>query len=82
MNDPRPEPPKKVDTTDYKERSRKNLIAGVALTAMLAFFIYAAKLFYEHEKMQNCIDSGRRNCVDFGSVPREGVFIPPSQRRD
>jgi hypothetical protein len=33
------------------------------------------KMFVEHENMQNCVDSGRRNCVDLGDAPREGVRV-------
>ena len=80
MTEPKPERPK--DTTDYKDRSRKNLIAGIGLTIMLAIFVYAAKAFYDHEKLNTCVASGRRNCVDLNLPPREGVFVPPSQRND
>jgi hypothetical protein len=76
MTEPQPAPERKPDTTDYAHRRRVNIIAAVGLTALVAGSIYAVKLFYEHEKLNTCIASGRRNCVDLNLPPREGVYIP------
>ncbi len=64
------------DQTDYKHRARVNLIATLGIGALVLFAIFTTKLFFDHEKMENCINSGRRNCVDLNVAPREGVIVP------
>ena len=64
------------DTTDYRRRSRVNMVAGAAIVALLLIGWASAKLFFDHEKLENCVASGRRNCVDLGVRPREGVYVP------
>jgi hypothetical protein len=72
MSDKRPA----TDQTDYRHRARVNVIAGLGIAVLVLIALVTVKLFFDHEKMQNCIDSGRRNCVDLDAPPREGVIIP------
>ena len=64
------------DPTDYKHRARVNLIATLVIGALVVIAIITTKLFFDHEKMENCINSGRRNCLDLNAPPREGVIVP------
>ena len=59
-----------------RHRDRVNIIGGVALAAFLLILYGATKLFVQHEDLQKCLDSGRKNCVDLGAAPREGVRLP------
>jgi hypothetical protein len=64
------------DDTDYRHRARVNVIAGVAIAVLVLIAIVTVKIFYDHEKLENCINSGRRNCIDLNIPPRSGVIIP------
>ncbi len=66
----------KPDTTDYRHRSRVNLIAGIGIILLLLIGWLAAKLVFDDAKLTNCIASGRKNCVEIKAPPREGVFVP------
>jgi hypothetical protein len=59
-----------------RHRDRVNIIGGVALAVFLLILYGATKLFVQHEDLQKCLDSGRKNCVDLGAAPREGVRLP------
>ena len=59
-----------------RHRDRVNIIGGVALAVFLLILYGATKLFVQHEDLQKCLDSGRKNCVDLGAAPREGVRTP------
>jgi hypothetical protein len=64
------------DPTDYAHRHRVNVIGGITIVVLIGLAFVTAKLFFDHEKMESCIASGRRNCVDLGAPPREGIVIP------
>ncbi len=64
------------DTTDYRRRARVNTVTGIGVVVLLAIAWLTVKLFFDQEKLTNCISSGRKNCVDIGTKPREGVFVP------
>ena len=76
MAEQAPEAPRKADKTDYAHRNRVNLIAGAGIVALLLIGWASAKLIFDQEKLNSCVLSGRRNCVDLEVKPREGVFIP------
>ena len=75
MADRRPEKSFRGGGTDDRHRDRVNLIAAVGLGLFLLILYGAVKLFVDHEHLQDCVDSGRRDCVDVGGAPREGVRI-------
>jgi hypothetical protein len=58
-----------------RHRNRVNLIAALGLGVLLLVVYGTVKLFVDHENLQNCVDTGRRNCVDIGNAPREGVRV-------
>ena len=60
---------------DDRHRNRVNLIAAAGLGLFLLILYATVKLFVDHENLQNCVDTGRRNCVDVGNAPREGVRV-------
>ena len=64
------------DPTDYRHRAKVNLIAGLGIAVLVLIAFATVKLFYDHEKMEDCINSGRRNCIDLNIPPRSGVIIP------
>ena len=64
------------DPTDYRHRAKVNLIGGLAIAVLVLVALVTVKLFYDHEKLENCINSGRRNCIDLNVPPRSGVIIP------
>jgi hypothetical protein len=68
--------PRKADKTDYDHRARVNLVAGVAIAVLLAVIWVSVKMFTDEEKLQDCVSSGRKTCIDLGTKPRDGVFIP------
>ena len=60
---------------EERRRRRVNLIAAAGL---LVFFLIAwgtVRLFVDHEDIQRCVDSGRRNCGGVDVAPREGVRV-------
>jgi hypothetical protein len=59
-----------------RHRDRVNIIGGVALAVFLLILYGATKLFVQHEDLQKCLDSGRKNCVDLGAAPRDSVRLP------
>jgi hypothetical protein len=73
-NDKPPAP--KPTPTDYRQRARMNMFAGVGIVVLLLITWFTVKLFSDQEKLGSCIASGRKNCVDLGTPPRTGVFVP------
>jgi hypothetical protein len=70
-----PMPPPR-DDTDYRQRFRVNLIAGVAIIFLLALVFVTVKLFSDQQKLETCFASGRRNCVDIAAPPRTSIIVP------
>ena len=67
---------RRADATDYSHRNRVNLIACGCIVALLLIGWFSAKMMFDQEKLQNCVLSGRKNCVELDVKPREGVFVP------
>ncbi len=73
----KPPSPRPADTTDYRQRARVNLYAGIGVAVLVGIAVYSARIFYQYEKLENCIASHRRNCVDLDVPLRApGVFVP------
>lgn len=45
------------------ERDRQNFFAFIAVVVLLALIIWVGHAWAEHIKIENCIVTGRRNCV-------------------
>ncbi len=58
------------DNTNYPHRHFINLAATAFLLAVAVAMVWTIKLMEEHERLQACIDSGRRDCVPIDEFPR------------
>jgi len=63
------------DDTDYAQRHFANLVAVAFILILAIASIWTIKLMLEHEKLQACIDSGRRDCQAIDAPPRSGTRI-------
>lgn len=64
------------EAVEDRHRNRVNIIAAIGLGAFLLILYGATKLFVEHEDLQKCVDSGRKNCFDLGAAPNQSVRLP------
>ena len=64
------------EAAEDAHRGRVNKIAAVGLFVLLVIVIGVVKLFIDHENLQKCADSGRKDCFDLGSTPNTGVRLP------
>ena len=58
-----------------RHQSRVNLIAAAGIGMLLLIAYGTVKLFSDHETLQSCVDSGRRNCGGIEAAPREGARV-------
>ena len=55
--------PDQPDDDEDDDRRRRNNVLVLAVTAMLVIFgIWLVNKFIDMRNVQNCLDSGRRNC--------------------
>ncbi len=67
------------DPTDYGHRTRVNIIAGISISVILGILIWSMLWLAESERMQKCINSGRRNCEKLDippPPPRDSIMVP------
>jgi hypothetical protein len=56
---------------DEKEASRRgNLFALIAVIVLIALGYLAFNFIDQQRKLQNCLDSGRRDCVQLMNSPK------------
>lgn len=65
-----------VDDTDYEHRHFTNLIAIIFLLVIAGAIIWTVRAIDEHERLQRCLDAGRRDCVKIDTPPSTGVRLP------
>ncbi|MCW6508903.1 hypothetical protein [Lichenifustis flavocetrariae] len=55
--------------TDKSSPNRANIAALIAVVILAALLLWVAQSIMAHNKLQNCLDSGRRDClpVDAGA---------------
>ena len=60
-----------VVAKEKKPGNRANIAALIAVAVLTAALLWVAMTIVAHNKLQNCIDSGRRNCdaVANGETP-------------
>ena len=63
--------PKGEEPPDEDEPRRPNLAALIAIVALFAGAYWVFNLLEQHREIQNCVASGRRDCVE---------IAPPSNR--
>jgi hypothetical protein len=49
--------------------SRGNIAALIAVLVVAAALIWVAQAIVAHNKLQDCVDSGRRTCLDPAANP-------------
>jgi len=64
------------DTTDYEHRHFVNLVAMAFLLAIAAALIWTVLAMDENEKLQRCLNAGRRDCVKIDAPTNIGVRAP------
>ena len=65
-----------ADDTDYEHRHFVNLLAIVFLLAIAATIIWTVRSIDESERLQRCINMGRRDCVKIDVAPSTAVRLP------
>jgi hypothetical protein len=66
-HDDRAAPGGKADAEEREERSHRtfvNLVVAAFLLALAIAIIWVVKSLNEQRKLQDCLNSGRRNCVE------------------
>ena len=64
------------DETDYEHRHLVNLLAIVFLLAVAGAIIWTVRAMEDNEKLQRCLNAGRRDCVKIETPPATGVRLP------
>jgi hypothetical protein len=64
------------DDTDYEHRHFVNLLAMAFLLAIAAALIWTVQAIDENEKLQRCLNAGRRDCVKIDAPTNIGVRVP------
>ncbi len=68
--------PASDDETDYEHRHFTNLLAIVFLLAIAGAIIWTVRAMEENERLQRCLNAGRRDCVKIETPPSTGVRLP------
>ena len=68
--------PEPVDDTDYEHRHFINLLAIIFLLAIGGAIIWTLRAMDENERLQRCLNAGRRDCVKIETPPSTGVRLP------
>ena len=53
-----------MDTPKPPRGSRANVAALIAVAVLVGALLWVAQAIVAHNSLQNCIDSGRRTCID------------------
>ena len=65
-----------ADDTDYEHRHFTNLLAAALLLAIAGGIIWTVRAFDENERLQRCLNAGRRDCVKIETPPSTGIRLP------
>ena len=63
------------DTTDYEQRHFANLCATAFLLALAICIGATIKIFDHHQKIENCLLTGRNNCVEITQGAPRGIIV-------
>jgi hypothetical protein len=64
------------DDTDYEHRHFTNLLAIIFLLAIAGAIIWTVRSIEDNERLQRCLNAGRRDCVKIETPPSTGVRLP------
>lgn len=64
-----------IDTTDYAHRHFVNLVSAALLLLIGISIVWTVKAIEAHEKLERCLSSGKRDCIDLNIPPRHGVRL-------
>ena len=65
-----------ADDTDYEHRHFINLLAIIFLLAIGGAIIWTLRAMDDNERLQRCLNAGRRDCVKIETPPATGVRLP------
>ncbi len=65
MSEPPPD-----DRDEEEGRSRANVAALIAIVVLALLGYWAFTAIDRQRKLQNCLDEGRRNCIEIVSPPK------------
>ena len=68
------------DTTDYQHRNFVNLAATAALLVVALGVAWTVKEIEAQQKMENCLYSGRRDCLELNIPQQQRHAIRPPTR--
>lgn len=52
---------------DKSSKGRANVAALILVALLVAALLWVTQAIVAHNALQNCVDSGRRNCLDPGA---------------
>jgi hypothetical protein len=58
-------PPARAEPDDFERRRFVNIVALFAMLALVVVSYWVFHALDHSRRFQQCLDSGRRNCVDF-----------------
>ena len=65
-----------VDDADYEHRHFVNLLAIAFLLVIAGAIIWTVRAMDDYERLQRCLNAGRRDCVKIETPPSTGVRLP------
>jgi len=60
--------PARGDAEERSHRTFVNLIAAAFLLVLAIAIVWVVKSLDDQRKLQNCLNAGRRNCVELGRM--------------
>jgi hypothetical protein len=67
MSEPSSAPPPAPQDDEPPDRSRANVVALVFVALLFAGAVWLFTSIQHHRELENCIASGRHDCIDYGA---------------
>ncbi|MGE3245996.1 MAG: hypothetical protein AB7F96_02510 [Beijerinckiaceae bacterium] len=71
-----PAPAGRRDNTDYEHRHFVNLCATAFLLALGLCFAFTIRIFDDQQRLEKCLMSGRKDCVEIAHAPAAMIKLP------